>query len=106
VAAPRLADNLDLYWNQQLLDVLLEYPNHSDRSEFAIRMRVDRFGQNVSTARASFRPKAPRARSIFTAIRAWCASIRAGTTLQWPSSCPGSGTSSKAAVTYCSYAAW
>jgi|SRR5262249_17258340 len=34
----------------QLLDVLLEYPIHSDRSEFAIRMRVDRFGQNVSTA--------------------------------------------------------
>jgi HupE / UreJ protein len=50
VAAPRLADNLDLYWNQQLLDVLLEYPIQSDRSEFAIRMRVDRFGQNVSTA--------------------------------------------------------
>src|SRR5262249_21001432 len=48
--AAGLADNLDLYWNQQLLDVLLEYPIHSDRSEFAIRMRVDRFGQNVSTA--------------------------------------------------------
>src|SRR5262245_22253773 len=47
---------------------------------------------------ASFRPKAPRARSSFTAIRAWCASIRAGTTLRWPSSCPGSGTSSKAAI--------
>jgi hypothetical protein len=50
VAAPRLADNLDLYWNQQLLDVLLEYPIQSDRSEFAIRLRVDRFCQNVSTA--------------------------------------------------------
>src|SRR5262249_58568741 len=50
VAASPLADNLDLYWNQQLLDVLLEYPIQSDRSEFAIHMRVDRFGQNVSTA--------------------------------------------------------
>ena len=47
--APRLADDLDLYWNQQLLDVLLEYPIKSDRSEFAIDPRVDRFGQSVST---------------------------------------------------------
>jgi hypothetical protein len=47
--SPRLADDLDLYWNQQLLDVLLEYPIKSDRSEFAIDPRVDRFGQNVST---------------------------------------------------------
>jgi hypothetical protein len=41
---------LELYWNQQLLDVLLEYPIQSDRSEFAIRLRVDRLGQKVSTA--------------------------------------------------------
>jgi hypothetical protein len=47
---PRVADNLDLYWNQQLLDVLLEYPIKSDRSEFAVRMRVDRLGLKVSTA--------------------------------------------------------
>jgi HupE / UreJ protein len=50
VEGPRLADNLDLYWNQQLLDVLLEYPIQSDRSEFAIHPRVDRFGRSVSTA--------------------------------------------------------
>jgi HupE / UreJ protein len=50
VEGPRLSDRLELYWNQQLLDVLLEYPIQSDHSEFAIRMRVDRFGQNVSTA--------------------------------------------------------
>jgi len=48
--APKLADNLDLYWDQQLLDVLLEYPIRSDRSDFAIRPRVDRFGRTVSTA--------------------------------------------------------
>src|SRR5262245_63614800 len=29
---------------------LLEYPIQSDRSEFAIRLRVDRLGQKVSTA--------------------------------------------------------
>jgi HupE / UreJ protein len=47
---PRLNDDLELYWNQQLLDVRLEYPIRSDRSEFAIRARVDRFAHNVSTA--------------------------------------------------------
>jgi HupE / UreJ protein len=50
VAGPRLADDLDLVWSQQLLDVLLEYPIQSDRSAFAIHPRVDRFGRNVSTA--------------------------------------------------------
>ena len=50
VEAPPLADSMDLYWNQQLLDVLLEYEIRSDRSAFSIRPRVDRFGQNVSTA--------------------------------------------------------
>jgi HupE / UreJ protein len=47
---PRLADNLDLYWDQQLLDVLLEYSIRSDRSGIAIHPRVDRFGRTVSTA--------------------------------------------------------
>jgi hypothetical protein len=47
---PRLRDDLELYWNQQLLDVLLEYPIRSDRSRFAIHPRVDRFGMRVLTA--------------------------------------------------------
>ena len=47
---PRLADDLNLYWNQQLLDVLLEYPIRSDRSQFALQARVDRLGIRVSTA--------------------------------------------------------
>src|SRR5262245_36032609 len=46
---PRLPDTMDLYWNQQFLDVLLEYPTQSDRSEFAISLRVDRLGQKVTT---------------------------------------------------------
>jgi hypothetical protein len=50
VEGPRLPDTMDLYWNQQLLDVLLEYPIKSDRSEFAIHLRVDRLGQKVTTA--------------------------------------------------------
>ena len=47
---PRVADDLELYWNQQLLDVLLEYPIKSDRSQFAIHPRVDRYGANVTTS--------------------------------------------------------
>jgi len=49
VEGPRLAENLELYWSQPLLDVLLEYPIGSDRSDFTLQWRVDRFGINVST---------------------------------------------------------
>src|SRR5215813_2716998 len=38
VLGPRLSDDLDLYWSQQLLDVLLEYQIRSDRSQFAIEL--------------------------------------------------------------------
>lgn len=48
--SPPLADNLELVWNQQLLDVLLEYPIQSDKSDFALHPRVDRLGLKVSTA--------------------------------------------------------
>jgi hypothetical protein len=50
VLGPRLPDNLDIYWSQQLLDVLLEYPIRSDRSAFAVDFRVDRLGSAVNTA--------------------------------------------------------
>jgi HupE / UreJ protein len=50
VLAPPLSDSLDLYWTQQLLDVLLEYPIHSDHSDFSIDLRVDRLGIAVNTA--------------------------------------------------------
>ena len=50
VDGPRLPDGLDLYWSQQLLDVLLEYPIRSEGSAFAVHPRVDRFGQRVTTA--------------------------------------------------------
>jgi hypothetical protein len=50
VLGPSLPDDLDLYWSQQLLDVLLEYPIRSDRSRFAVDFRVDRLGSSVNTA--------------------------------------------------------
>src|SRR5579871_1843920 len=50
VLGPPLSNDLDLYWSQLFLDVLLEYPIRSDRSEFAIDLRVDRLGGTVNTA--------------------------------------------------------
>lgn len=50
LTASPLADHLELYWNQQMLDVLLEYPIQSDRADFSLRARVDRLGLKVSTA--------------------------------------------------------
>ncbi len=49
VQGPPLPSSMDLYWNQQFIDVLLEYPIRSDRSEFAIQLRVDRFARTVTT---------------------------------------------------------
>jgi hypothetical protein len=50
VLGPPLSGALDLYWSQVLLDVLLEFPIRSDRSEFAVDLRVDRLGGSVNTA--------------------------------------------------------
>ncbi len=48
--APPLSPDLELYWKDQLLDVLLEYPIASERSQFAIHARFDRLALRVSTA--------------------------------------------------------
>jgi len=44
VTGPRLPDNMELYWEQGLLDVLFDYPIGSDRSDFSIRPRLERLG--------------------------------------------------------------
>src|ERR1019366_9442392 len=43
------SSGMDAYWNQAWLDVLLEYPIHSDGSEFSIRPRLAHLGARVST---------------------------------------------------------
>ena len=53
---PQLPDDSELYWNQQLLDVRLVYPIGSNRSQFAVHPRVDRFGVNVTTATSFLSP--------------------------------------------------
>jgi hypothetical protein len=47
---PRIAPGTELFWSQQLLDVLLEYPIDSDRVELAIRPRLARLGLQVTTS--------------------------------------------------------
>src|SRR2546430_1459823 len=50
VRGERLPDNTDLYWEQAMFDVLMDYRIQSDRSEFAIHPRYERLGLRVVTA--------------------------------------------------------
>jgi hypothetical protein len=50
VQGPRLTNNVDFIWNQGLLDVLLEYPIQSDRSQFSIRSRLSSLALNTTTS--------------------------------------------------------
>ncbi len=45
---PRIPETEDLYWNQQLLDVLLEYPARPGVADFAVHPRLDRLAQRVT----------------------------------------------------------
>ena len=104
--ARRSPAELELYWNQQLLDVLLEYPIASDRSEFAIQLRVDRFAQTVSTALRFLPPDGATRAFEFHGDPGLVRSIRAGSRPHCASSSRASGTSSKASITCCSCSAW
>ena len=50
VTGPRLQNDVQVYWNQVMLDVLLEYPIRSDRSRFSIHPGLARLGLQVITA--------------------------------------------------------
>jgi hypothetical protein len=49
VNGPRLPDNIDLYWDQGMLDVLLDYPIEADRSAFSIHPGYERLGLRTIT---------------------------------------------------------
>src|SRR4051794_36607395 len=49
VTEPRLLNSANIFWNQAFLDVLFEYPIHSDRSRFSIRPNLERLGARVVT---------------------------------------------------------
>jgi hypothetical protein len=50
VTGPRLPDDVHLFWEQGMLDVLLEHPIASAQSEFAIHPAIARLGLQVTTA--------------------------------------------------------
>ena len=50
VNGPRLPDDIELPWEQAMLDTLLEYPIASDTSRFAIAPQLHRLGTRVTTA--------------------------------------------------------
>jgi hypothetical protein len=54
---------MDLFWSQQLLDVLFEYPIRSDDSEFSIHPRLARLGLQVVTT-LHFLPPGGQARAF------------------------------------------
>ena len=56
---PRLADNVQLYWEEGVLDVLLEYQIQSDRSRFSIEPGLRRLGQRVTIALRLLSPDRP-----------------------------------------------
>ncbi|MES1254261.1 MAG: HupE/UreJ family protein [Acidobacteriota bacterium] len=49
VTGPRLPESTAIFWEQGILDVLLEYPIQSDRSSFAIHAAFDRLALSVLT---------------------------------------------------------
>ncbi len=49
LTGPRLPAGTEVYWNQAMLDVLFEYPIHSDRSDFSIHSGLAQLGLRVLT---------------------------------------------------------
>jgi hypothetical protein len=50
VTGPRLPNDIDLVWNQGMLDVVFEYPIQSERSRFSIRPNLERLGMRTRIA--------------------------------------------------------
>jgi hypothetical protein len=50
LSAPPLRNDSNIFWNQVMLDVLLEYPIRSERSRFSIRPRFQGLAARVTTA--------------------------------------------------------
>jgi hypothetical protein len=59
VRSAPLDPKLDLYWKQQYLDVLLEYPIASEASDFALDARLARLGARVTTIVRFLPPASP-----------------------------------------------
>ena len=72
VSGPRLAQDTNVVWNQTYLDVLFDYPIHSDSALFSIHPRLENLGLRVITAFCGlFSPRARFAPLNSKAILAW-----------------------------------
>jgi len=47
VTGPRLPRNTQVFWDQAMLDVLFDYPIHSDQSRFSVHPGLGRLGERV-----------------------------------------------------------
>ncbi len=63
VIGPTLPVTTTVYWNQALLDVLLDYPIRSDRSTFSVEPTLGRLGVHVVTV-LRYRPPAGAERAF------------------------------------------
>ena len=107
LTAPRLPAQTEFFWSQGLLDVLFEYPIHSDQSRFSIEPRLARLGIRTLTvlrflppggARPRLRvPRRSRAGAARSALASGGAAVRQAR---------ASSTSSTAPTTCCSWCAW
>jgi hypothetical protein len=50
VTGPKLSNNMAIFWDQLMLDVLFEYPIHSQESRFSIHPGLDRLANRVVIA--------------------------------------------------------
>ena len=50
VRGPRLADTTDVFWDQVMFDMLMDYPIQSDQAKFSIHPGYERLGLRVVTA--------------------------------------------------------
>jgi hypothetical protein len=50
VRGARLADNTDVFWDQVMFDMLMDYPIQSDQAKFSIHPGYERLGLRVVTA--------------------------------------------------------
>ena len=47
---PKLANGMSIFWDQLMMDVLLEYPIQSDQSHFSIHPGLDRLASRIVIA--------------------------------------------------------
>lgn len=59
ISGPRLGQETQIYWEQGVLDVALEYAIASDQSDFAIRPGLSRLGLQVNVVLRFLQPGAP-----------------------------------------------